>query len=544
MSCQLQFWRNRLDRAVIGMRPWGWFWILLGVTSFLIQPGMLGADDRIVFSYSRAFVNAGFRWSVMLSENRLPRDAAMFLKHDFAWFVLQVLEYLPFSMLMRIVRIGCNTSVLEQFYMSALSVIPVWTAIGVGWILLRREALSRLAAAMTLAGVWAGGYGICFLDTTYLANVESLLICLQLLLLAPSSQRTPGSMALVGAMAGFTAALKLYALPCVAVIAFPALLRSDRRAVWYWIGSFCAVLLPIVFFKLFVPLPSRQYLLEFRPALDSAEFPAEIMSRILQAFFSPAYGLFLTMPFLAFALLGAQRQTILFKLVGFITTLVLTLPFPFWTGTSGIAGNRYMFPYVLVFLPEIGRGFLFVISKVKIAVLIVPILIIAFFPCLAYRHNVTFEYATGRDAAAAKINSYTTLHPIIGHSLDGGPPRLGQRLPTWDIRFHPAIFAWTQSLDVLRGKELTLDLPSPVRVNAAAVPPYSLVLRMLFLQNRHVASIKDDRIRRAAVFYAHAPQALKSGIFVLATITALVWLALLLLGTMAILCPSRGGSHP
>lgn len=470
--------------------------MLLAVTWFLLQPGLLGFDERYLFHFTEAIVSAHFDWNTFV-ENCGVNPPSPSLSQNFAWFLLQIVCYWPYWSVSQFIP-QLASSVATQAYMGAALNLPIWIAIYIGWRVLRREGLDQALAGLTLAGVFAGSYAISVLPSSGLGNIEALLICAQLLLgetAARSSnadQRSVGRTLLLGLAGGYLVALRPYALPCVSVLAYLSHRNSADRKLFLvrWSAGFGSAVAIGFAAKFALAIPFISYGPLMFPSPGSKAFFTVYLGRWVAAFFSFSYGIFLTAPFLVFAF-WARSSDLWLKSLAIMLVLAATLLFPFWAGESGIAGNRYIFAYLLILLPEVGRGFKIVAGRHPRIALVVPLLVLVFLPCMAFRHNVTFDYAVGQPGQPF------LSHPAIGYPVSRGARITNQKMPIWNPLFHPAVFGWWQALSLAEGHPMVIPLDEPVAVPTLLVPPYGLVFRFAYLELIDPRDIVDSRIASA-----------------------------------------------
>ncbi len=265
-----------------------------------------------------------------------------------------------------------------------------------------------------------------------------------------------------------------------------------------WLCGFFLLLAVALAARYLLPIPSRNYGAEIVPSPVSAGFFSAYISRAAEAIFSFSYGIPLTMPFLLFAFWASDRRAVAIKLLGIAGVLGATLLFPFWTGETGIAGNRYILAYLFVLLPEVGDGFQYIVRRYRKAVLAVPLLVLAFLPCLDFRHNVTVEYALGQQSDPH------LPHPVIGHRLAGSSGSV-HAMPVWNPLFHPAVFGWWQLLNSVQGSDMILPLGALIEIDPRAIPPYGLAPRLLYLDFTRPENVLDTRIAAAQQRYFQMP---------------------------------------
>lgn len=491
--------------------------VAMAASCFVLQPGTLGADDRSIFSFTSAMLQAHFRRSVFntLIGAHAPTNV---LNHDYAAFLLQLVVYLPYWLLSHVLH-GLSSPVLTQAFMAMMFNLPIWICIWVGWKLLRARHVGEACCFLALVGIFAGSYATSALAGNPLNSVEALVILLQLLLV--SREHTAANTVILGLLGGYLVALRPYdAVDALVLLAL--FLRGEHRLsrrLLYWGVGFAAAMAVGFGSKFLLHVPTRDYAGAIDPALGSAAFLPTYLARWRDALFSFAYGIPWTMPFLVFALASPDKSALPLKLAAILAILAFTTLFPFWPGNSEIAGNRYLLAQLFLLLPEAGLGFQRLVQRHHLVALVVPVLVLLFLPSIAFRHNLTFDYAVGEPTMAVE-------HPVVGHPI--GPLQGPVDMPLWNPLFHPAVFAWWQTYALATHEPMILPAgSSKVSLDPKLVPPYGLLPRLVYITTVNGASLPDGRVISAQQFVAHVPRWVFDLIYALATLAALFWLTLL-----------------
>ena len=498
--------------------------IALAASCLVLQPGIMEFDERIIFQFSSTLVKAHFQWGDFTA--LMGKDALYpVLNHEFALFLLQVAVYWPYWLLSHVIP-GLTNTTIQQFCMALIFNMPIWAAVWLGWKLLRDAKVGEAHSILVLAGVFGGSYATSVLPGGRLINLESLLIVSQIYILG--RERTTAIAILMGLLGGYLTALRPYDAAAAAALLF--LFLPDRKRVssllLFWVAGFVFALAIGFASKFLLSLPNRAYASEISPAIGSAVFFQVYMSRWAGALFSFAYGLPWTMPFLFFAAASPDRSALPAKSAAILAVMGFTLLFPYWAGEAGIAGNRYLFPQLLLFLPEMGLGFQRLAMRYRMLVLAVPVSVILFLPSIAFRHNVTYDYAVGETSSAL-------LHPIVGRSL--APLGSAVSLPLWNPVTQPGLFAWWQLSALMQHKPMLLPAgASHVSLDPWLVPPNGLLPRLFYLKNVDLAALPDARVAAAGRFVAQLPNWMPDMVFALSVLVTVFWICLLTLAICAV----------
>jgi hypothetical protein len=186
--------------------------------------------------------------------------------------------------------------------------------------------------------------------------------------------------------------------------------------------------------------------------------PGIFAIRLMRFFFSAPFGILWSFPLLGFAAIAwrTERRTLTIKLIATLLLSGFLAMFPFWHGAGGLAGPRYIVPFLLIFLPEVARGITIARRYWRWSSLLVPLLALFFLPTIDYRNTLFSRWA---EASAAEFG-----------------------WPYADPNMQPGIFAWRIVAARLRGDtsfEPSVELP--YRVPIKNIFPMTGISRVIYL---------------------------------------------------------------
>jgi hypothetical protein len=205
-------------------------------------------------------------------------------------------------------------------------------------------------------------------------------------------------------------------------------------------------------------------------------------SNLVAALFSFGFGLFWTCPFWTVSVLVFFRTKSLstfFKIAGIISLQGYLCIYQFWHGAQGLPGQRYILPYLVIFLPEVATFIDMILSKRNKLIFCVPLCTTLFFPCLDYRNTLSDVYSK---------QSY--ISGVSAHQL------FGLNFPFFDVSFHPAVFAWRVEFSIfVRQEQMSAANSSDVVFKPEMILPMTSLSRIIFL-------LQSDNLQRADLINA------------------------------------------
>jgi hypothetical protein len=278
-----------------------------------------------------------------------------------------------------------------------------------------RKRVGSAIGFLAAASLFIASSGISLFTGGFSECAMCMMIAVMMVLLDRTSILSPWQLCLL-VLAGLgLVASKLYAAPFVLLL---ALLLADRRQ-------------KIVYSAIFIIAPFLWLAIqsEVRAAAPAGmlDFYVSLMRghglRDALAFYlSLSFGVLPCFPFLFLVVFsGTERRfAVTIKILAIISVSALLLPFSFWAGPGGLAGPRYIAPFLLIFLPEVAEALRrFAQSRRRHVLLLIPATALLFLPCLEFRNSLVTRYAN--DERSVEFMPW----------------------PHTELAMHPAVMAWS-----------------------------------------------------------------------------------------------------
>lgn len=482
--------------------------IFVLVSILFVGHGKLDGDERMLLDLSSYVIDNNFS-IVKLSGFKAYSWLAA---HHPLWFFMDFLIVTAVFVAAKLIPVLQNRIIIE-FILSYGQVLTIATAIWLTYKYLIISKHSHIHALYCTLFFWFGSYACSFLSGGLIENTMCLLVIARLFLLEQfkndsANDRTLILMALVDVL---LVASKPYAL----VYCIPSFLFLGLG--WKKTGYYFIFLIPLLglllSFKLYLGTPN--YLSALGLSVNSI---ASLLTTILFfskmlfiQLFSFSYGTMWSLPFLWFIFARLNRDLIVALIPLVFLFLLFGLLKDTWHGASGIAGPRYIFPFVITLLPIAVKNAQLLIERYKSLLLAMPLFLILFLPTLNYSHNIVVHFTEFKRVSDDNENRW---FPSTGrHQLD--------EVPYFDILFHPAIFAWKVQMSKLFNNEIVFTTGREVRsVKPNDVHPRILISRFIYLGD-HPDKISDS-YQQHKILASSIPNYL----FITAWFTQLIWLTL------------------
>lgn len=342
-------------------------WLYGLLISLLLTPflfgGVMSGDGNEMLELSYRFDNSGLSFHDFVSG---PHGGYAF--HHVLWFGLTYVT-------LKVIGIFGAARFLNQVGVSAEQILVALAGVVLCHVyLVRRQKIAPPISAAVLLATFVGSYGIFVI--TMGGTVESWMIPVMAARLFCFEGPATRPKALGLAVADLLLfAFKAYSAVFI-VILFPLFWRrAPRDARLTYIAVLGVLVLAFVLFKLWIWNPMPEY---FEPQ----NLP-DFVWRLAQQIVSPWTGLPICMPVLLvlFWTAPAQRTALYFKLASLLGVMLFFSCYWFFDG--GIPGGRYVFPYVLVLLPEIGEAAARLLNRHPRAIWLLPAIVAFFLPTAA-----------------------------------------------------------------------------------------------------------------------------------------------------------------
>ena len=216
-------------------------------------------------------------------------------------------------------------------------------------------------------------------------------------------------------------ALKFYAIIFIGLFFILKIRDANRTIISKYLLSFSIPLFLFIYVKLLIPTNNTSNV--FGEFINFHNFDFYLIN-LMGAFFSLTFGL-IFLPASLFILLNIDKISSQKNLTQTILPISFVLLFlciyPFWHGALGVAGQRYIAPFLIFLSPLVAE----VISKIKLD------LKERIFFCL-----ITVLYLNSIDYRNTLADVYANNGNLVGNS----PKFAHENFPYFDPNFHPAIF--------------------------------------------------------------------------------------------------------
>jgi hypothetical protein len=418
--------------------------LVLGL-SLLTTRGRVGGDELEVFKQVIKLLDSGDGVAVLLGR---PDSGGLVFSHRLFWFIQQYLVVFVADLIVAV--LGVESSVLLRGFAVAYSqTVVAWTCVVMTCLFLVNKMRLRLPLAVLVTTlIWFVGTGLYFLTGNFIENTMALLVIARLYVFysgkdLSENKRKIAALLVIDLLLFAIKPYSLFFTTITLLLANGGLPARRRFLVLYWSSMLVLMALWLSATYLFLG-NSWPY-----SSLAWTFYPGIIAERFFHALFSFSFGLIWCFPALFFAFTSHEGWRTIFVKVGalFVCLLFICL-IPFWHGQ--VAGNRYLFPFLLFLVPEIARGFMEFTRRAKRSLLLVPFLFIVFLPSIDYRNTAISEYHDHWALKAASQTVDDADHPVKARLFKDDINLL------YDRTFHPAVFAWQTVVAKLSG---TVEYP-------------------------------------------------------------------------------------
>lgn len=364
--------------------PYAWLLVIL-LLPFL-SGGVVVGDEAYLLKAVHGFAASPLSFGAYARS-----QDGWYITHHVLWFVLlyisdHVASFLHINALVTEGLISCQTVVAG---LSSIVLCYVF--------LIRRKGMTQARAAWVVLGFYAGGYGVYTFCMGGAVEFYMLLaFALRLFLVERDlSENDAWKLAVLDFI---LVSLKLYSL--IFLVATWPLLRFSPRARIIYFGAFGVLLIVLATMKVWLWNPYYNDVL-------AHVFVSESVVHFFQQFFSPWTGLIPCLPIVLVLIWHekSQRRTILFKLLGLCGCAAVFSLYGFFNG--GLAGGRYIFPFVLALLPEIAVAASRLLDLWPRAAWVLPVAVLAFLPVAVFG----YPYFPANTIAAS--GNCRPEHPVI-----------------------------------------------------------------------------------------------------------------------------------
>ena len=390
---------------------------VLALSAFL-NHGSLGGDEGKIVETSNQLVNS----SLSALDFLLSTKSDALLQNHLAWISVTSLNIFMLNNLLNLFSIEIPMVIWNWFIAYPPALSALLSAFIVYKILRFYDNDCRcsiitvvlLYLCSPISSFLTGGWSECYL---------LLLISLRLLI---SRNFKFGSVnpILLGTIDALLIVFKAYSLFFVIIVSPIFSKKISVRNKFFYSFTFIFISIAILILKFNMPKELESYNI-FGPNFQIPDLTTYLL-RISDSLISLDFGV-LTMPPVIILLiyLNKFKKDLYFYLITLaflITALFLSL-YPFWHGALGVAGQRYISPFIIFYAPYIAIAVKIILARFPKTIYVVFLLIFLYLPTLNYRNTLIDIYA-GSDLDSA--NQHYFAHT---------------NFPTNNPYFHPAIFA-------------------------------------------------------------------------------------------------------
>jgi hypothetical protein len=339
-------------------------WLLVLILTPFLAGGVVVGDEALLL-----------RWVHGLDQSSL--SFADYARSPDGWYIPHHILWFGFLYLSaHIAALFHASPLLAEAMISCETVAAALAGIALCYTyLVRRQSRSPARAAWSVLAFFAGGYGVFTFCMGGMAESYMVLAMAARLFFADRDIEEAGARKLA-IFDGILIALKAYSLIFV-VLAWP-LWGATHQVRLAYLKSFAVLMLMLIAVKIWLWNPGPLYY----AGLTSLN-PQVVVLRFVQQFVSPWTGLLFCLPVLAMLLWSqkARRASLLVKGFALCGCAGFFSLYEFFNGD--VAGGRYIFPFVIVLLPDIAAAASRLLDRMPRIAFLLPAAIFAFLPVAA-----------------------------------------------------------------------------------------------------------------------------------------------------------------
>jgi hypothetical protein len=429
---RVQLPRNRTVRALLSV-----FGVL--VLAVLLSRGMTGGDESITVEFADLWWRGG--WSAIVQTLEME-----WVAHRLFWCLEKLALSIPLLSLRDEARLHDGLMVLD-------GVLFMLAALGLSMHHLMRRGYSPALASLAGAALFLASSAVSFFSGGSIECQMFLYVVMIAIALDPPGAMTGRHFLFLFAGSGLLAFCKAYSVLFLLPLGLLLPARKLQLAYGSWIlatGGLWALL------AIKIGASTQGGMVEFYTHMTTDLGLPAIGTRFIQFMLSPPYGLLWSFPllFICVAMARGVTRVLLIKLAGVLWLSVALCLFDFWTGFGAVAGQRYIVPYLAIFLPEIASGLKRLLAYRRMAGVIVPALVLFFLPSIEYRNSQIYGWNVQSESR-------------------------GWGFADW--RMHPAVFGWR--VVAAKNSGAAEFVPSgdiPLVVRTDAIFPMTGISRILY----------------------------------------------------------------
>lgn len=436
---------------------------ILALSAFL-NHGSLGGDEGKIVEISNKLVNS----SLSALDFLLSTKSDALLQNHLAWISVTSLNIFILNNLLHFFSIDIPMVIWNWFiaYPPALSAMLSAFIVFKVLRLYGNELKCSIITVLLLylctpiSSFLTGGWSECYL---------LLLISLRVLI---SRNFKFGAVEpiLLGTIDALLIVFKAYSLFFVIIVSPIFSKNLNTRNKLIYIITFIFILIVILMLKFYMPKEFETNNI-FGPNFQIPDLTTYLI-RVSDGLISLDFGLLAMTPFIILIIcFNKFKKDINFYLItiAFLITVLFLSLYPFWHGALGVAGQRYISPFIILYAPYIAIAVKIILARFPKIIYVLILLIFLYLPTLNYRNTLIDIYA-GSDLDS------TSQH-YFAHT----------NFPTNNPYFHPAIFASKIAIYKFFLHEskilITNNNSYTVSLDPETIMPVTGISRILLMQN-------------------------------------------------------------
>jgi hypothetical protein len=436
---------------------------ILALSAFL-NHGSLGGDEGKIVETSIKLVNS----SLSALDFLLSTKSDALLQNHLAWISVTSLNIFILNNLLHFFSIDIPMVIWNWFIAYPPALSAMLSAFTVFKILrlygndLKCSIITVLLLYLCtpISSFLTGGWSECYL---------LLLISLRVLI---SRNFKFGAVEpiLLGTIDALLIVFKAYSLFFVIIVSPIFSKNLNARNKLIYITTFIFISVATLMLKFYMPKEFETHNI-FGPNFQIPDLTTYLF-RVSDGLISLDFGLLAMLPFVILIIcFNKFKKDINFYLItiAFLITVLFLSLYPFWHGALGVAGQRYISPFIIFYAPYIAIAVKIILARFPKIIYVLILLIFLYLPTLNYRNTLIDIYAgSDLDSASQHYFAHTNF-------------------PTNNPYFHPAIFASRIAMNKFFFHEskilITNNNSYTVTLDPETIMPVTGISRILLMQS-------------------------------------------------------------
>jgi hypothetical protein len=437
--------------------------LIIFISSIFLNHGSLGGDEGKIVAVSTQLAHSHLPFFSFLKSSNFEGV----LLYHLPWVIITSLNIALIDLVFHLLSVTPSLLVRDWLiayppaFFAGISALIIFNA------LIKEGITSSVSIITTLviflltpiSGFLTGGWSECYL--IFFISIRILLF---------NKEINNKSIVLVlGFIDATLIFFKAYSIFFVTILSPIFNKKLSQKKKLLYLLSFVISLSIILALKFAIPREVERNI--FGPIFQLPEFNT-YAGRLYDSFFSLNFGVLMIPPF-AFLLFNIysinKNLNFLLVTLAFCITLLFLCLYPFWHGALGIAGQRYISPFILFFAPYFAHAIRNILKKYPKFILLIILLVFLYIPAMNYRNTLIDVYAG--------LNVYSNEDDHFAHT----------NFPVNNPEFHPALFASTIIFknNFLNDSEITINNAKGfvAKFNSANIIPMTGISRIFLIQS-------------------------------------------------------------